>query len=107
MDAKEIQRCGARMPHRGPGYWFPGKCRNKVVKDGRCGIHHPDAEARRRAKSQAKYDEYSRNIAASQARRQASESLIKAVLAHAKAFPSGLPDPETLAKWRKLAEKGA
>lgn len=33
------------------------QCRGKVVKDGYCRVHHPDAVKERRAEAQRKYDE--------------------------------------------------
>ena len=35
--------------------WSSYQCSNTVKKDGWCGTHHPDAEAKRRKKSDDKY----------------------------------------------------
>jgi len=49
-----------------PG-WHTYQCENKAKRDGWCGIHHPDAVAKRRAKSDAKYKAQREDFVATQA----------------------------------------
>lgn len=62
-----------RDPKRCPAQMFGGRstswqCRNAPTRDGWCGVHHPDAEARRRAKSEAKYAAWRKERDAADAR---------------------------------------
>lgn len=48
-------RCKAMVYHAGA--WREFQCEKKATRDGYCGIHHPDAKAARKAKSDAKWKE--------------------------------------------------
>lgn len=73
------------------------QCRRAHVRDGFCKQHHPDAEAARRAKSHARWQE---QFAADQKRWSAVEFGAHAAKLYAalKAIADGHNDPRTLAR---------
>ena len=46
--------CKTRVHHAGRSVTFH-QCRLKAVRDGYCGIHHPEAQAARRKKAEQRY----------------------------------------------------
>lgn len=57
------------------------RCSKRATRDGRCGIHHPDAEARRRAKSDARWQEQRAAIQRAQEKQELRAAIVSHVLA--------------------------
>ena len=58
--AAEAAQCKARVFDRS-GWARAHNCSNKATRDGFCGIHHPDAQAKRDQKSREKFERDSAN----------------------------------------------
>lgn len=61
-------------------YFHPRQCSRPAVKDGYCHTHHPDAVAKRRAKSDAKFDYSMRKTRWEWEDRRLQNAVVEAVL---------------------------
>ncbi len=53
----DVKKCKEQV--RGEGQWgsfHRHQCRNNAIRDGYCGIHHPDAVKCRREKTDARHE---------------------------------------------------
>lgn len=72
-------QCKAGVYRRISSNWGDTRqCDRKAKRDGWCGTHHPDAEATRRARSNARYDAQMREIRNARRRQQAVAEVIEA-----------------------------
>ena len=79
MTHRDVERCKGEAHTPGPGGgWFP--CQYPAKFDGWCGVHHPDAVARREAKQRAKYEARETTEARRSARRGARFALAREAL---------------------------
>jgi len=51
------QKCKHQVMNSGLGFGRLVPCRNAAKKDGYCGMHHPDAVAERKRKSQERFEQ--------------------------------------------------